>query len=347
MQYSLYDCVWELTLACCFNCAHCGSRAGKPRERELSVEECLSVVEQLAALGCKRVSLIGGEVFLYPGWEIVAGALAEKKIRTSIITNGYLVNEDRMHAMKRAGVRHVSVSIDGVEANHDASRMQGSYRRAIEAVRMLKRNDFLVSVITAVHQGNAQDISELYDILTGLQIDAWQIQNCSPMGNAEHMRVASTGEQWKIMSFVADKAKTGPLKLGLAHNFGYYAPEETYMRGSPLGRCAFNGCSAGLCTIGIDSVGNVRGCEALYDDCFIEGNLKERSLAEIWQDENAFAYNRKFTVECLEGRCRKCRMGEYCAAGCRSMNFFMTGSLYKSGHCVIADGTAELCDDFL
>lgn len=35
----------------------------------------------------------------------------------------------------------------------------------------------------------------------------------------------------------------------------------------------------------------------MYDKSFIEGNLRERSLYEIWNDKDAFSYNRKFTVE--------------------------------------------------
>jgi hypothetical protein len=43
--------VWELTLACDLACRHCGSRAGKARPDELTTEECLELVRQMAALG--------------------------------------------------------------------------------------------------------------------------------------------------------------------------------------------------------------------------------------------------------------------------------------------------------
>ena len=63
--------VWEVTLACDLACRHCGSRAGKARPDELSTEECLDLVRQMAAR-CTRVSLIGGEAYLRDDWlEIV------------------------------------------------------------------------------------------------------------------------------------------------------------------------------------------------------------------------------------------------------------------------------------
>lgn len=66
------------------------------------------------------------------------------------------------------------------------------------------------------------------------------------------------------------------------------AAEEPHLR-MPLGKTGcFTGCNAGLNTIGIDSVGNVRGCESLYGEEFIEGNVRTRKLKEIWNDTEAF-----------------------------------------------------------
>ena len=71
----------------------------------------------------------------------------------------------------------------------------------------------------------------------------------------------------------------------------------------------------------------------MYDARFIEGNLRERSLADIWTDPEAFAYNRRFTPEMLTGACRQCPQGEICAGGCRSYNYFTTGKLYENCLC--------------
>ncbi len=99
------------------------------------------------------------------------------------------------------------------------------------------------------------------------------------------------------------------------------------------GNAYFRGCSAGLDAIGIDSVGNVRGCEAMYDSRFIEGNLRKKSLREIWESPDAFAYNRKFRAEMLTGACGSCPYGSRCAGGCRSYNYFTHGKLYESFNC--------------
>ena len=51
----------------------------------------------------------------------------------------------------------------------------------------------------------------------------------------------------------------------------------------------------------------------MYDDCFIEGNLRERSLKDIWEEPNSFLYNRNFSTDLLTGYCHTCEYGKMCA----------------------------------
>src|SRR2546421_10403449 len=73
--------VWELTLACNLKCVHCGSRAGTRRPGELTTEECLDLVAQLAELGTREVTLIGGEAFLRRGAAPVIPASSPPRAR--------------------------------------------------------------------------------------------------------------------------------------------------------------------------------------------------------------------------------------------------------------------------
>src|SRR5271155_689128 len=60
--------VWEITPACALACRHCGSRAGRDRPDELTTAEALDLVDQMADLGGKEVTLIGGEAYLRADW---------------------------------------------------------------------------------------------------------------------------------------------------------------------------------------------------------------------------------------------------------------------------------------
>src|SRR6478609_3404967 len=80
--------VWELTLLCHQACAHCGSRARPPRPDELTTEEALKVVNQLAAMRTREVVLIGGEAYLHPGFLRIVRALLDAGVRPSLTTGG-------------------------------------------------------------------------------------------------------------------------------------------------------------------------------------------------------------------------------------------------------------------
>ncbi len=80
--------VWELTLACDLACGHCGSRAGAAREGELDTREALAVVDQLAEMGAREVSLIGGEAYLRDDWDVIARAIADHGMLCSMVTGG-------------------------------------------------------------------------------------------------------------------------------------------------------------------------------------------------------------------------------------------------------------------
>ena len=329
--YALRTCVWELTLACCFRCAYCGSNGGKARGNELTTAECLDVVRQLSELSCRRVSLIGGEVFLRSDWETILSALTSRGIRTCIITNGYRMTPDILRALRRANAESVAVSVDGPEDVHDAFRQKGSFLRAFDAIRALAGAGIPVSVISTLRHDNAPRLAEFYETLRQYPIFAWQIQACSPMGSAKKGGLDVTFDAKRVLSFIRETAETAPFYVGAADNIGYFTPEEGFVRGLP--GTVFCGCSAGLSTIGIDSVGNVRGCESMYDPRFNEGNLRERTLRDIWNDPHAFAYNRAFRPERLTGRCASCPHGAVCAGGCRSYNWFAGGRLYESPLC--------------
>lgn len=331
--FKLRSCVWEITLACCFNCKYCGSKAGESRENELTTEECYSVADQLVDLGCKRVSLIGGEVFMRPDWSAITSYLTRRNVRVSIITNGYLFEEDILEEIKNAGVESVAVSLDGPEAVHDAYRQKGSYQRAINAILALSEHGIPVSVISTLNATNIDHLAVLYQTLREIPVVAWQLQACSPMGNARELGIDYRFDFSKAIEFVGNEAPKAPFCMGIADNIGYFTEKEGWLRGNLSGYGIFTGCSAGIKSIGIDSIGNVRGCESMYDESFIEGNLREKKLRDIWENPDAFAYNRKFTPASLTGKCKTCKYGELCAGGCRSYNFFAHKKMYESPFC--------------
>jgi radical SAM protein with 4Fe4S-binding SPASM domain len=136
-----------------------------------------------------------------------------------------------------------------------------------------------------------------------------------------------------ITRFIREKRNEQKIRIFAADNIGYFDENELYIRNLPGTVGVWSGCQAGLRVVGIDSVGNIKGCASLNSVEFIEGNLRDESFYEIWFKENSFSYNRKFDVSMLTGRCNNCSKGAICRGGCRGACYFSTGFKFENPYC--------------
>ena len=311
--------VWELTLACNSNCLHCGSYAGKKREDELTTEEAFHLVDDLAELKCERIILSGGEPTLRKDWYDIANRLKEKDIEVGIITTA-LRTEGLIDKLKQIEPFSVGVSIDGKRATHDYLRgVKGSYDKIFSFIRELRKNELVSCAVTSVNHKNISELEDVRDALYVYQVNAWQIQISSPMGRmAEHKELLITPEDYVYLAnFVAESRYLIPeMNIQPGDCIGYFGSLETYLRDSN-----WQGCQAGMNVIGIEANGNIKECLSLQIDGYVEGNIRERPLKEIWNDKNNFQYNRNFDISSLPGLCSNCEYGSQCRGGCSSNRF--------------------------
>ncbi len=318
-------CVWELTLACNLRCKHCGSFAGSKRDREMTLDENLGVADQLAALGCRRVTLSGGEPTLHPDWDHIGKRLADHGIKVNLISNGWHWNASHVGRAKAAGLCGAAFSLDGFRAEHDQFRQPGSFDRVVAAIDACVADGLPVSVNTTVNRLNRHQLRELRDFLAGLGAFSMQVQLATPSGNMGQHRdlvLDPADLLWLVPELAAlCRQNTRSFFTVVADDIGYYGKPEQGLRDDGSELPFWIGCRAGCQVIGIESNGNVKGCLSLPssmhgEDRFVEGNLRARSLAEIWNAPGAFAYNRGFTEQQLTGFCRVCRYRDFCRGGC-------------------------------
>ncbi len=336
-KYKLFSCLWELTLRCNLNCMHCGSVAGFARRQELTLDECYRVADEIVELNCRELTFIGGEIFLFSGWEKIANYLSERNIAVNLMSNGFMINEREIDQIKFANLSNIGISLDGTETVHNIIRSnKRSFSQIKKAFNLLNEAKVPIGVVTSLIELNYPTLEDIYQLLIENNVNLWQIQLVNPMGNMADKKdlILDRNHIPSLIDFIREKNKDRKMSIVAADNVGYYHDDsEPYIRGRKNPLCYWGGCLAGINSLFIDSVGNVKGCGALYDDKFIEGNLKKNSLAEIWNNQNNFSYNRKFKTELLEGGCSDCDFGDLCKGGCRASNYFNTGSLFKSAFC--------------
>ncbi len=334
--------VWELTLACNLRCRHCGSNAGKPRPDELSTEEMLHVCDELAELGCERVTLLGGEPLIHPAWERVARRIRENGFRANVITNGWTLHREEVcDRIAAAELSIVGVSLDGLADTHDDLRRRpGSFARILRGIDLLRERRVPVAVSSTVTRQNLPQLDQLHRLLTDHEVSVWQLQICNPLGRlAQDDPIILRPEQvLDVLDFVARKRaeQAGGPRIDIADNVGYYShhEHEGIRQKRPGEAYHWTGCHAGIQSMGLDANGDVKGCQSLPSTPeFLEGNVRQRSLAEIWNDPNSFSYTRRFTRENLSGYCAICPYGALCKGGCTSSALAHSGKVGDNPMC--------------
>lgn len=326
--------VWELTLACDLACRHCGSRAGLARASELDLAQCVDVVGQLAELGTREITFIGGEAYLAEHWLRVIEAATAAGMRCTLTTGGRQWSAERARAAADAGVRATSVSVDGLEPTHDRLRaVPGSFRAALAAIGHSAAAGIAPYANTQWNQLNLPEIEALATVLLGAGIQAWQVQITGPMGRAADradwlLQPYQMLELVPRLAAVAARARAQGCEVLAANNLGYYGPYESALR-----RAVWQGCGAGRYTLGIEANGDVKGCPSLPSAPYVGGNVQVQTIREIWTQTAALRFARDRTEDELWGRCGGCYYRAVCRGGCAWTSHTLLGRRGNMPYC--------------
>lgn len=338
-QYKLKSAVWEITMQCNMKCIHCGTGATlEKRGEELNTAEALKLIEDLVSVNCEKVTLAGGEPFVRKDWSVLAESVLRHKMKCAIISNGLLINKkivDKLVELRKIGNIFIAVSIDGIEETHNKIRNHSSAFSGItKALNLLRKENFPVSVLTQVNNINFDELTQIREfIFSYSNMYSWQIQVASPWGRAKEHKdlIISPNKYLRLVNYIAEQKQLYGNRVTAPDDVGFYGSFEAILRGHPM---AWKGCHAGKRVVGIRSNGDITGCLSLMEDRFIEGNIRETSFPDIWNNKNSFAYNRNFDPSLLEGQCKTCKYGERCKGGCKNTALSLSGSFYKNDYCV-------------
>ncbi len=331
--------VWELTLACDQACSHCGPRAGRARPHELDTEECLRLVAELAEAGVGEVALIGGEAYLRPDFVLVIRAIREHGMSCILTTGGYGMTAERAVAMVEAGIRSVSVSIDGLAAAHD--RLRGrprSFERALGTLRLCREAGAKVAVNTQINALTWRDLPELLELLAPEGIHGWQLQTTVAHGNAADnpeilLQPYEYLELFPQLAALAERCDALGIRLLAANTLGYFGPFDHVLRRHQGPQGHYIGCEAGRSTVAIESDGAIKTCPSLGGERNVGGSWREHGLRAIWEQAPQMQYTRRRSVEDLWGFCRTCYYAAVCMGGCTSVSEPLLGRPGNNPYC--------------
>lgn len=334
-------CIWELTLACDLGCKHCGSRAGKPRTAELTTEQALAVVAQLADVGVRDVVLIGGEAYLRDDWTTIARALADRGITVGMTTGARNLTRERIHAAVAAGLSSISISFDGLERTHDAQRgVRGAFAAAVAAAHEVAATPMQLSVNTQINRLSMPELPAIARLLVELGARAWQIQLTVAMGRAAD-RPELLLQPYELLTLfpmlveILDETLVpGGITLAPANNIGYFGPYEHRIRaGGDSGRY-WTGCPAGLWLIGIEADGTLKGCPSLPTAAYAGGRVPETHIRDLVAHAPQLRALRERTAADLWGFCAGCYYADTCKGGCSWTAHSLLGRPGNNPYCI-------------
>jgi radical SAM protein with 4Fe4S-binding SPASM domain len=313
--------VWEITLACDLACRHCGSRAGRARPDELSTGQCLDLVRQMAELGVREITLIGGEAYLRPDWLEIVAAIKAHGMTPTMTSGGRGIDLPLATDAHRAGLAGVSISLDGLAATHDRLRgVRGSHAHALAALDALRAAGIPVTVNSQINRLSMPELPALLTLLASHGAHSWQIQLTVPMGRATDepevlLQPYDLLDLFPLLQTLAERCKALGVRLLPGNNVGYFGPHEASLRSYMLDGHA-SSCMAGQLTLGIEADGTIKGCPSLPTAAWAGGNVRDASLRDIWERAAPLRYTRDRSVEDLWGYCRSCYYADMCRAGC-------------------------------
>jgi radical SAM protein with 4Fe4S-binding SPASM domain len=329
--------VWELTLACNLRCVHCGSRAGRKREGELSTEECLDIVRQLAELGTREISLIGGEAYMRRDWLTIVKAISDAGIHCGIQTGARALTEERIRAAVEAGVRTIGVSIDGPREIHDQQRgVKGSFDHAMRALRLANAAGIKPGVNTQINALSKPHLREIFETIVAHGARFWQVQITVAMGNAVDnaamlLQPHEIPETLDVLAELFERGRQIGFRIIPGNNIGYFGPHEFMWRTMTSEHAHWTGCAAGENSLGLEADGKIKSCPSLPADPYGGGNSRDVSIRDAMAALAHTTTRRDRTPG--GGFCGSCYYWNVCRGGCTWVTHGLAGKRGDNPFC--------------
>ena len=312
---------WECTTRCNLHCRHCGSDCTAPGSSpDMPLGDFLRAFDTIPKKEIHRpftVVLTGGEPLLRPDIEEVGRAIIQRGAGWGMVSNGWFYDEEMHQRLMRAGMGALTISLDGLEAEHDWMRgCEGCYRRTLNAIAIAAR-DWRINfdVVTCVNQRNLPQLQEIHDLLASLGVPQWRIFTIIPIGRAiQEPELHLTDVQFvELMEFIKAKRIAAAHAIGQSGNHGIM--NITFSCEGYLGRYEWQVrqnsffCHAGINIASVLIDGTICACPNIDRQVFGQGNIYRDNLWEVWNNKFEVFRDRRWA---RRGMCKDCKKFRDC-----------------------------------
>ena len=299
---------WECTLRCNLSCLHCGSDCQSSAVTpDMPLADFLKVLDEIRDMVDPHktiIALTGGEPLLRSDLEICGTEFYNRGFPWGMVTNGYALSASRLNALIHAGLRSITVSLDGLSASHEWLRnKQGSFKQALCAIEQCANTTLVFDVVTCVNQRNINELEHIRDLLIEKKVKKWRLFTIFTKGRAAHneeLRISATQFNG-LMEFIADTRRIGTIHAGYSCE-GFLGGYEGIVRDN------FFFCRAGVNIGSVLANGGISACPSLRGD-YIQGNIYHDSFIDCLNNRFKVMRNRQWMKT---GICADCKVYKWC-----------------------------------
>jgi len=291
---------FDITYRCNERCVHC--YLDHDDLGEMTTAEIEDVLDQLADAGVFFLALSGGEVLMRRDFFDIVEHARRRLFNVKIKTNGVMIREPEARRLRQLGVEQVQISVYShrPEVHDGITKLPGSLRRTIEAIRFLKLQGLKVSMANVLMTANLFDNQGVMSLAKDLGVSYTLDPTITPKidGNTAVLALRAPGAE--LRRVFRNEELVGNVAEFCAPPS---APDEDVMDGYP--------CSAGHTSCYISPYGDVFPCVQFP---LPSGNLRREKFVEIWQHSSALKEVRSIRARDLTtcstcshvGSCSRC-----------------------------------------
>jgi radical SAM protein with 4Fe4S-binding SPASM domain len=328
---------YSITTKCNLKCKHCYScSVEEAAPDELSTDEAFRLMDDLSRWGIHLLIIDGGEPLCREDLLDIVKYASSRGIRTTVGSNGTLIDEAMARKMLGAGVMAVAISVDGIDAaTHDSFRgVAGAFEQTLRGIEACRNAGLPFQLNMVIRKDNLSQLEEMLQLAVDLGANAAEVFDLVAAGRAKDEcqgLVLSLEERKAAMEQLAKAQEDYPIVIRVPGCPIYplilqernikpkHFPAELLRRIPYYGR----GCAAGMPMgyVMVLSNGEVNPCMLLQVNL---GNIREQSITSIWESSPILAKLRQRDL--LKGECGVCNYKLTCS-GCRGRAYEETGDM--------------------
>jgi selenobiotic family peptide radical SAM maturase len=261
-----------------------------------------------------QITFTGGNPLLYPDFEALYRAAAERGFTTAILGNPSSREEmERIAAIQPPAF--FQVSLEGLESHNDYMRGNGHFQRTLAFLELLRSLNIYTMVMLTLTRENMDQVLPLAKRLRN-RADQFTFNRLSLVGEGANLVMADPKAYRDFLVEYIHAAKDNPV-LGLKDNLINILLDKEQQ--PVFGGCTGHGCGAAFNFLTILADGSVHACRKFPSPL---GNILKQSLGDIYFSETAQKYREG------PGPCRSCRLRSVCR-GCLAVTYSLGLNIFS------------------